>query len=128
MKEKRVKIKIKKGDTVVFVAGKDFNKFVKKGRGENAKVERVPHRGKVLEVSRTEGKVKVEGAGIIKKHEKANRAANKPGGIIEREMWVDISNVMVVDPESGKPTKVKIKVNDDGTKTRVAAGSESELS
>jgi large subunit ribosomal protein L24 len=128
MKEKRVKVKIKKGDTVIFVAGKDYNIFAKKGRGEKATVERVPHRGKVIEVSRTKGKVKVEGAGIIKKHEKANRAANKPGGIIEKEMWVDISNVMVVDPESGKPTKVKTKVNDDGTKTRVTARSDRELS
>jgi large subunit ribosomal protein L24 len=128
MKQKRVKIKIKKGDTVVFVAGKDYNIFAKKGRGESAKVERVPHKGKVLEVSRTEGKVKVEGAGIIKKHEKPNRAANKQGGIVEREMWVDISNVMIVDPESGKPTKVKTKVNDDGAKTRIAARSDNELS
>ncbi len=119
--KKRVKLKIKKGDTVVFIAGKDYNKFTKKG----GKVERVPHRGKVIEVSRETGKVKVEGAGIIIKHEKPNRPANKSGGRIEKEMWVDASNVMVVDPETGKPTKIKVRVNEDKTKNRVAqSGSE----
>lgn len=125
MEKRRAKLKIKKGDTVVFISGKDYNKFTKKGRGESAVSERVPHRGKVIEVSRATGKIKVEGAGIIIKHEKANRAANKPGGRIEKEMWVNASNVMVVDPETGKPTKVKTKVGDDGKKVRVAAsGSE----
>lgn len=122
MQKKRVKLKIKKGDTVVFISGKDYNIFAKKGRGENAKTERTPVRGKVIEVSRATGKVKVEGGGMIVKHEKANRAANKPGGRIEKEMWVDASNVMVVDPETGKPTKVKKKVGDDGKKYRVTAG------
>lgn len=125
MNKKRVKLKIKKGDTVVFIAGKDYNKFVKKGRGDDAAVERVPHRGKVIEVSPATGKIKVEGAGMIVKHEKANRAANKPGGRIEKEMWVNASNVMVVDPETGKPTKIKTRINEDGKKTRVtASGSE----
>jgi len=116
--KRRVKLKIKKGDTVIFIAGKDFNKFAKKGE----KVERVPHRGKVIEVSRETGKVKVEGAGIITKHQKPNRPANKPGGRIEKEMWVDASNVMVIDPETGKSTKIKIRVNEDKTKNRVTQG------
>jgi large subunit ribosomal protein L24 len=124
MKKKRVKMKIKKGDTVVFISGKDYNVFVKKGRGEDATTERVPRRGKVIEVSRDTGKVKVEGAGIIIRHTKANKNANKPGGRIEKENWVDASNVMVVDPESGKPTKIKTKV-EGKTRIRVtASGSE----
>ena len=123
MKKKRVKMKIKKGDTVVFISGKDYNKFVRKGRGEDATVERIPHRGKVIEVSRDTGKIKVEGAGIIVKHEK--KTQTKPGGRIEKEAWVNASNVMVVDPETGKPTKIKKRINDDKTKTRIAAsGSE----
>jgi large subunit ribosomal protein L24 len=122
MERKRVKMKIKKGDTVVFISGKDYNIFARKGRGEDAKVERVPHRGKVIEVSRSTGKVRVEGAGIIIKHEKKTQA--KPGGRIEKEAWVDVSNVMVVDPQTGKPTKVKTKVEGE-TKTRIAeSGSE----
>ncbi|HYY57583.1 MAG TPA: 50S ribosomal protein L24 [Pyrinomonadaceae bacterium] len=111
--------RIKKGDMVVVIAGKDYNKFVKKGD----KAERVPHRGRVLEVSPTRGKVKVEGAGMIKKHQKANPASNRGGGIIDKEAWIDISNVQLIDPQSGKPTRVRYETEGDGTKRRVAAAS-----
>jgi large subunit ribosomal protein L24 len=108
--------RIKKGDIVVIMVGRDHNKFNKDG-------ERVPHRGRVLEVSPAQGKVKVEGARIVKKHQKANRQTNRGGGIIDKEAWIDISNVQLIDPQSGKPTRVKYEVQGDGTKTRVAAGS-----
>jgi large subunit ribosomal protein L24 len=108
--------KIKKGDTVVIISGKDYNKYDRNG-------ERTPHRGRVLEVSPARGKVKVEGAGIIKKHQKANPANNRGGGIIDKESWIDISNVQLIDPQSGKPTRVRYEVEGDGTKRRVASRS-----
>lgn len=117
------RVKIKKGDTVVVIAGKDFNKYVKEGN----KAKRVPHRGRVLEVSPSRGKVKVEGAGMVKRHQKPNPAANRGGGIIEKEAWIDISNVQLIDPQSGKPTRVRYQENEDGTKTRVATRSDHTL-
>jgi large subunit ribosomal protein L24 len=98
--------KIKKGDQVVVIAGRDKNK-----------------RGRVLEVLPAEGKVKVEGANIVKKHQRANPAANRGGGIIDQEAFIDISNVQLIDPQSGKPTRVKYQVESDGSKQRVAAKS-----
>jgi large subunit ribosomal protein L24 len=113
------KVRLKKGDQVIVIAGKDYNRFVKKGN----KTERVPHRGRILEVDPVKGKVKVEGAGMIKRHKKANRAAGMAGGIIEKEAWINISNVQLVDPDSGKPTRVKYQISDEGAKVRVAADS-----
>jgi large subunit ribosomal protein L24 len=115
-KKGTVRVHIKKGDMVIFIAGKDYNLYDRNGK-------RVPHRGRVIEVDPRQGKVKVEGAGIIKKHQKANRQMNIEGGIIEKESWVDISNVQLIDPESGKPTRVRYQVDDDGTKTRIAVKS-----
>jgi large subunit ribosomal protein L24 len=108
--------KIRKGDTVVVISGKDYNKYDRAG-------ERTPHRGRVLEVSPSRGKIKVEGAGIIKKHQKANPQSNRGGGIIEKESWIDISNVQLIDPQSGKPTRVRYEVEGDGSKRRVATAS-----
>lgn len=98
--------KVKKNDQVAIIAGRDKGK-----------------RGRVLEVAPVLGKVKVEAAGMIKRHQKANPSGNRGGGIIEKESWIDISNVQLIDPQSGKPTRVKYEVQADGTKTRVAAGS-----
>ncbi len=98
--------RIKKGDQVVVIAGRDKDK-----------------RGRVLEVSPVNGKVKVEGAGMIKKHQKANPQNNRGGGIIDKESWIDISNVQLIDPQSGKPTRVRYEIAGDGSKTRVAARS-----
>ncbi len=98
--------KVKKGDQVVVMAGKDRGK-----------------RGRVLEVKPAEGKVKVEGVGVVKRHQRPNPGANKPGGIIEKEAYVDISNVQLIDPNSGKATRVRYDIAEDGTKTRVASGS-----
>jgi large subunit ribosomal protein L24 len=100
----RKRVKIKKNDQVVMVAGRDKGK-----------------RGRVLAVAPMRGKVKVEGAGIIKRHQKP--AGNRGGGIIAKEAWVDISNVQIVDPQSGKPSRVGYKIEGDGTKFRVATAS-----
>ena len=110
-----IRVKIKKGDTVVFIAGKDYNRYDTAGK-------RAPHRGKVIEVDPRKGKIKVEGAGIIKKHVRPNPQLNVQGGIVEREAWIDISNVAVVDPETGKPTRIKYQI-EDGKKQRVAVTS-----
>ena len=98
--------KIRKNDQVIVIAGRDKGK-----------------RGRVLEVLPSQGKVKVEGAGMIKKHQRANPSINRGGGIIEKEAYLDISNVQLIDPDSGKPTRVRYEVEGDGSKTRVAARS-----
>src|ERR671924_2058549 len=98
--------RIRKNDQVAIIAGRD------KGR-----------RGRVLEVSHKKGKVKVEGAGMIKRHQKANPQANRGGGIIDKEAYIDISNVQLIDPQSGKPTRVRYQIDADHSKLRVAAGS-----
>ena len=107
-----VKSKIKRGDQVVFVAGKEFSRYDANGK-------RQPLRGKVVEVDSRNGKVKVEGAMIVKRHRKAVPQMNVEGGIIEQEAWVDVSNVALIDPETGKPTRVKIE-DRNGEKVRVA--------
>ena len=98
--------KIRKNDQVVIIAGRDKGK-----------------RGRVLEVLPARGKVKVEGAGMIKKHQRANQSNNRGGGIIEKEAYLDISNVQMIDPDSGKPTRARYEVQSDGTKTRIATRS-----
>src|SRR5215210_4873326 len=89
--------RIKRGDQVVFIAGKEYNRYDSKG-------ERQPCRGKVLAVDARAGKVKVEGAMIVKRHVKPMPQMNREGGIKEREAWVSISNVALIDPETCKPT------------------------
>src|ERR687891_1351203 len=98
--------KIKKNDQVAIIAGRD------KGR-----------RGRVLEVEPRRGKIRVEGIGMIKRHQKANPQANRAGGIIDKESFIDISNVQLIDPQSGNPTRVRYEKESDGSKTRVAASS-----
>lgn len=107
-----VKSKIKRGDQVVFIAGKEYNRFDSAGK-------RQPYRGKVIAVDARNGKVKVEGAMMVKRHRKPVPQLNREGGIIEQEAWVNISNVSLIDPETGKPTRVKIELR-DGQKVRVA--------
>ena len=107
-----VKSKIKRGDQVVFIAGKEYNRYDSAGN-------RQPYRGRVIEVDARNGKVKIEGAAIIKRHQKPVPQLNREGGIIEREAWVDASNVAIVDPDTGRPTRVKLEVR-DGQKVRVA--------
>ncbi len=93
-------MKIKKGDTVLVIAGKD--------KGQE---------GEVVQVFPADNKVIVNGVNTAKKHQKP-RKTNQQGGIIDRDMPVDASNVMLV--HKGKPTRVGYKVQPDGTKVRVA--------
>ena len=102
--------KIRKGDQVVVTTGRDAGK-----------------RGRVLEVRPLEGKVKVEGVAVVKRHQRANPGGNRPGGIVEKEALISISNVQLVDPGTGKPTRVRYHVDGEGRKTRIAAGSEQAL-
>ena len=80
-------------------------------------------RGRVLDVAPATGKRNVEGVGKIKRHQRANPQSNRGGGIIEKEAFISISNVQLIDPQSGKPTRVKYLVESDGSKTRVATAS-----
>ena len=102
--------KIKKNDQVVIIAGRDKGK-----------------RGRVLEVAPITGKIKVEGAGVIKRHQRANPQSNRGGGIIEKEAFISISNVQLIDPQSGKPTRARYQIEGDGSKIRVAAASGQSL-
>ncbi len=97
--------KIRKGDEVVVITGKD------KGR-----------RGTVLRVFDDE-RLLIEGINIAKKHQKPNPNMGIQGGIIDREMPLDISNVLVFNPKSKKGDRVGIRVNDDGTKERIFSSS-----
>ena len=92
--------KIVKNDLVVIIAGKD------KGR-----------RGTVTEV-KSNGKLIVQGINIAKKHQKANPNAGIAGGIIKKEMPIDVSNVMLVNPATDKGDRIGFKVLDDGKKVR----------
>jgi large subunit ribosomal protein L24 len=106
-----VKSKIKRGDQVVFIAGKEYNRYDSAGK-------RQPFRGKVIEVDSRNGKVKIDGAMICKRHRKAVPQMNVEGGIIQQEAWVDVSNVALIDPDSGKPTRARYE-DRDGEKMRV---------
>jgi large subunit ribosomal protein L24 len=111
-KQGTVRSRIKRGDQVVFIAGKEFNRYDSAGK-------RQPYRGKVIAVDARAGKVKVEGAMIVKRHRKPVPQMNREGGIKEQEAWVNISNVAIIDPETGKPTKVRYEIQ-DGKKVRIA--------
>ena len=106
------KSRIKRGDQVVFIAGKEFARYDSAGK-------RQPFRGRVIEVDARSGKVKVEGAMIVKRHRKPVPQLNQEGGIIQQEAWVSVSNVALIDPDTGKPTRAKYEVR-DGKKVRVA--------
>ena len=92
-------LKIKKGDTVKVIAGKDKDK-----------------EGKVVSINRKTGRIVVEGINKITKHEKPS-AANQNGGIVQKEAPIDISNVMYV--HKGKPTRIGFKI-ENGKKVRFA--------
>jgi large subunit ribosomal protein L24 len=97
----RLKIKIRKDDQVMVIAGKDKGKT-----------------GRVLEVDREKGRVLVEGVAMAKRHLKPNPARGIKGGIAERESSIHISNVMIVTSK-GEPTRIGYKV-DGASRTRVA--------
>jgi large subunit ribosomal protein L24 len=93
--------KIRKGDEVIVKTGKS--------RGQ---------RGTVLQVF-TDGRVLVEGVNMVKKHVKPNPNVGEPGGIQDKPMPVDHSNLMVFNPKSKKGERVGFRVKDDGSKVRV---------
>ncbi len=96
-----LKFKIKKGDKVVVITGRD------KGKS-----------GEVLRVLRDVERVLVQGVNMVKRHTRP--AAGQTGGIVEKEAAIHLSNVAHIDPKSDKPTRVGYKILDDGRKVRVA--------
>lgn len=107
--KKIYKIRLKKGDTVMVRAGKY--------KGQT---------GKVITIHPTENKVTVEGINIVKKHQKPNRA-HPQGGILEITKPMDVSKVGIVDPATKKPSRITLKVDAKGIKTRVFTGSGKEI-
>lgn len=103
------KFHIKKGDTVIVNAGEDKGK-----------------QGKVLEVLRSKDRAIVEGINLVSKHTKPN-AANPQGGIIKQEAAIHISNLNVVDPKTGKGTRVGRKLNDQDKLVRYSKKSGEEI-
>ena len=95
------KFKIKRGDRVIVISGRD------KGRT-----------GEVLKVLRKERRVIVQGVNIVKRHQRPT--PGNPGGIIEKEAPIHISNVAHIDPKTGKPTRVGFRILEDGRKVRYA--------
>ncbi|TCT00927.1 50S ribosomal protein L24 [Aquabacter spiritensis] len=93
--------KIKKGDKVVVLIGRD------KGRT-----------GEVIQVMPKEERALVRGVNIVKRHQR--QSASQEGGIISKEAPIHLSNLAVADPKDGKPTRVGFEVLEDGTKVRVA--------
>ena len=105
VKVERIKMPVTRGDTVRVLRGEDKGK-----------------EGKVLRVFPKTGRVTIEGINIVKKHRKARRAEEQ-SGIIEMPAPVHHSNVMLLDPKSGRPTRTRSRIDEDGTKERLAAKS-----
>ncbi len=101
----RVITAITKGDTVRVLRGDDKGK-----------------EGKVIRVHLKKGRVTIEGINIVKKHRRA-RTADEQSGIIEMPAPVALSNVMLLDPKSGEPTRIRARIDADGTKERISAKS-----
>jgi large subunit ribosomal protein L24 len=100
--------KIKKGDKVVVLTGRD--------RGRT---------GEVIEVRPTEGRALVRGVNLVKRHQK--QSAQQEGGIISKEAPIHLSNIAYADPKDGKPTRIGFKVLTGGKKVRVAKRSGAEI-
>ena len=105
-------MKIRKGDRVMVMAGRALGRPSSPCRSGSG-------RGRVL----------VEGANRVKRHEKVRptQRGGQTGGIIEKEAWIDASNVQVISPDDGKPTRVAYRVDADGNKKRVCARTGTEL-
>lgn len=103
------KLHVKKEDTVIVITGKDKGK-----------------KGRVIAAYPRENRVLVEGVNMVKKHQKPNQQ-NPQGGILNQEAPIHVSNVMLLDPKSGQPTRVGYKVLDNGTKVRIAKKSGEEI-
>ena len=96
--------RIRKGDEVMVLAGRDRGK-----------------KGNVLRVMQEDDRVVVQGVNMVKRH--TRQSMRQQGGIVEKETPIHISNVSLVDPKSGKPTRVGFKFLDDGRKVRFAKAS-----
>ena len=79
-------------------------------------------RGEVIRVFTKKGRITIKGVNIVKKHRKA-RTAEEQSGIIEMEAPIHVSNVMLIDPKSGEPTRTRMRLDDDGTKERISVKS-----
>ncbi|OGZ96818.1 MAG: 50S ribosomal protein L24 [Candidatus Sungbacteria bacterium RIFCSPLOWO2_02_FULL_51_17] len=102
-------MKLKKGDTVTVISGKD--------RGKS---------GKILEVHVSSGRIRVEGVNMRKKHRRA-RQPGKKGEVVNMPLSIHTSNVMAVCPKCGKPTRIGYRVNDAMAKRRVCKKCEAEF-
>jgi len=102
------KLKIKTGDTVVVIAG-----------------DHKGSEGKVMRVFREKNKAIVEGVNLVSKHEKPS-AQNPQGGIVEKEAPIHVSNLSLIDPKSGEPTRVGYRM-EDGKKIRFSKKSNQEI-
>lgn len=96
-----LKLKVRKGDRVEVVSGRDKGK-----------------RGEILKVLRKDNRVIVQGVNVVKRHTRPS--ATSQGGIDEKEAPIDVSNVAVLDPKDDRPTKVGFKFLEDGRKVRFA--------
>lgn len=96
-----IKLKIKKGDRVVVLTGRDKGKT-----------------GEVLQVFPSENSALVKGVNVVRRHQK--QTAQSEGGIVARESKINLSNVAIADPKDGKPTRVGYQIDKDGKKQRVA--------
>ena len=101
--------RIRKGDTVVVISGKDKGKT-----------------GKVTRVMKEEDRVVVAGINLVKRHTRPT-PRNPSGGILEREQPIHASKVMPIDPQSGKGTRIRFKTLENGKKIRIAAKSGDEI-
>ena len=97
----KAKMKLKKGDKVIVLTGKDKGK-----------------RGEILKMLPAANRAVVQGVNTVKRHTKPSQAG--PGGIVEKELPIHLSNLAIEDPKDGKPTKVGYRVLDDGRKVRFA--------
>lgn len=100
-KEKNIKLKIKKGDSVIVLTGKDKGKT-----------------GEVIEILRADNRAVVRGINVVKRHMKPTTA--NPGGKVEKELSIHLSNIALVDSKTNKGTRVGYKLNADGSKSRIA--------
>jgi large subunit ribosomal protein L24 len=97
----QAKMKIKKGDEVIVLTGKDKGK-----------------KGEVVTAMPAQERVIVKGVNVVKKHQRPTQF--DAGGIVEKELSIHVSNVALADPKDGKPTRVGFKIEKDGKKTRIA--------
>jgi large subunit ribosomal protein L24 len=108
-------LKIRRGDSVQVMAGKDSGKT-----------------GRVLRVEPKKNRLYVEGLNIVKRHQrprtlKESQRGGKIGGVIEKEGPIHVSNVMLVDPKQNRPTRVAVERQDDGKRVRVAKRSNTRM-